>query len=191
MKASRIFLASAVAIAALTSCNTHDSEPESYRNVPIKLQWVPQFFTMNLETASPEVKNAVKELVNGGGGARVFNTREELKAFDEYGLFEDPLSSIVCDLDDCSVVVNYVLIGGIPDKTRYNMYFILNPAVHGGITGYVFNTSYIYSGGNPESSDDYDDDVIVVGRNAIIVDKLPADANVTTTYSVASDIWFD
>lgn len=189
MKASRIFLASAVAIAALTSCNTHDSEPESYRNVPIKHQWVPQFVTIDWETASPEVKNAVKELVDGG--ARVFNTREELKAFDEYGLFEDPLSSVVWDLSDCSVVVNYVLIGGIPDKTRYNMYFILIPAVHGGITGYVFNTSYIFSGGNPESSDDYDDDVIVVGRNAIIVDKLPADAKVTTTSSVASDIWFN
>ena len=186
MKTSRIFLASALALAALTSCNTHNEEPESYRNVPIKLQWVPQFITVDWATASPEVKAEVKELVTDG--ARVFNTREELEAFDEYGLFDDPLSSIVWDFNDFSVVVSYTFLGGIPDKTRYNMYFILNPAVSGGLTGYVFNTHYSYSDGNSETSDD---DVIVIARNAVIVDKLPAGAEVSTTYSISSDIWFD
>ena len=185
MKASRIFLASAVAIAALTSCNSHNDEPDSYRNVPIRLHWVPQFVTIDWDTASPTVKAVIKELTKG---VRVLNSREELEAFNEYDLFDDPLGSVVWDFDNSTVIVDYSILGGIPDKTSYNMYYILNPAVNGGLTGYVFNTSYTYSGGNSETAGD---NVVVIGRNAIIVDKLPADAKVSTTTSVSSDIWFD
>lgn len=184
MKSSRIYLASAVALMAAltTSCNNHEDEPDAYRNVPIKLQWVPQFVTINWETVSPEVRDAVMELTKG---VKVFRSREELAEFDEYGLFEDPLSSVVWDFTDSSVIASYAIISGIPDKTDYNVYFATH-VLPGMMEGYVFNTSYTFH----NYTDPGNLDVIVLGRNAVIVDKIPADAKVNASFGVSdSSVW--
>ncbi len=183
MKPLRFLLAITVMLVALTSCNSHNDDPDLYINVPIRVYWPTEFVSFDWSTASPTDKAVLRELTTK---AHVFNSSEEFTSFNEYSLFPQPLNSMVVDFSNSTVVVTYLILGGIPDTTTYNMYYTIPSIASGAGREYSLVSNYVFSANSQMA----DDDSFIVVRNAVIVDKIPDNATVKAAYGEStSAVW--
>lgn len=167
-----ILLAAILTMAATSSCN-HGNNENPYAEVAITKTYESDILDIDWDSAEQSLKEQVKSAVNH---TYIINSAEEIPDFPFF-----PISKQFLEIDysKYTLIVDYDAVTLPILSVSHRFYLDYNRDM------YVLSTTYTVRtvSGDSESH-------LFLTRNAILVDKLPAQSTVTTNYGLNSpDIW--
>lgn len=169
----RIFSCLIIAL-SLILCSCNNNEPVTTIGLPISETYIPATIEINVKTIDDDLKHNLLQLVNRN--AHIVNSRDELPA-DPIGVSE-AFNRI--NFNEYTLLILYLLHDYTLDTYRNTFYLQTQENLY----------NWSVNIGTSSDLDNNDTDELFFTRFAIVVKKLPADAQVRGWYGLTNLGWY-